>query len=1017
MRSRKIVTIAFTDVVGSTALGEGLDPEVLRRVMTTFFERMRAVLERHGGSVEKYIGDAIVAVFGIPEVHEDDALRAVRAAWEMRGALDELNEELAARHGVRIETRTGINTGEVLAEESRAAAPLTADAANTAARLEQAAPPGGILLGDPTYRLVRDAVAVEPAGDLELRGKAKPLPAWRLVDVAPEGPGVARRLDSPMVGREAELDLLHRTFDRAVAERACRLITVAGAPGVGKSRLAAELLSWLETRARVLRGRCLPYGDGITFWPVVEVVREAAGIGQDDGADAAIERIAALVPDRDESAVVAARLASLLGLTEEATPTQEAFWAVRRLLESIADREPVAVVFDDIHWGESTFLDLVEYLAGFTSEVPVLLLCLARPELTERRPGWGSAVPGAETVRLDPLTEDQSERLIENLLGQAPLDEQARGRIRSTAEGNPLFVEEILRMLVDQGLIRREDGRWVAGDLSAIAIPPTIGALLTARLEQLASEERAVIQRAAVVGKVFWWGAVAELSPESERAAVGGHLQALVRRELVRPDSSQRFSGEDAFRFGHILIRDAAYAGTTKEDRGELHERFADWLERRAADRPAEFEEVVGYHLEQAHRYRAELGLLEDERLARRAAGSLGSAGRRAFDRYDMPAAASLFSRATALLEAHDPYRLELLVPLAEALGEAGRVDEASAAIDEAVDGAEARGDERLAAVARLAPWFAIRGEYDVGEIVRAGRSAIEVFERHGDRRGLSRARAVVGRGHWHAGRAALAERDIEEALVLARETGDRRQEAECMLWLGAILAQGPRPVDEAAGRAETVLREARGHRTIEAYMCHALAHLRAWQGRLDEGREFGRRYSAILRENGQMASWAESLEALADVERVAGNTAEAARLLREGQRNLDEMGLEGRTLLPFLANALYIEGRLENAEAAAERAREAEHPLWGTVGTSVLAKIRARQGRTEEAERLSRLAVSTFEAADFLVFRGRSLLDLAEVLTLLGRESEAGRYTAQAADAFREKGATLLAEQARSTG
>jgi len=1009
--------MVFTDVVGSTALGERLDPEVLRRVMTTYFERMRRVLERHGGTVEKYIGDAIVAVFGIPELREDDALRAVRAASEMRAHLEELNRELEDRHSVRIEARTGINTGEVLAEEARPDAPLTADAANTAARLEQAAGPGEILIGDPTYGLVRDAVTVEPAGPLDLKGKTASQTAWRLIEVAAETPGVARRLDSPIVGRDPELSLLQRTFERATADRACRLVTVIGTPGVGKSRLSTEFTSWLEGRASVLRGRCLPYGDGITYLPVAEVVREAAAIAGDDAAGVATAKITAMLGGHQEAGTIAERLGSVLGVTDVAAPAQETFWAVRRLLEALAERNPLVVVFDDIHWAEATFLDLVEYLAGWSTEAPILLLCLARPELLDARSTWGAAVADHTSIRLEPLTDEESERLIDNLLGRAPLEEDVRARIRSTAEGNPLFVEEILRMLVDQGLLRRDDGRWVAaGDLSSIAIPPTIGALLAARLEQLSMEERAVIQRAAVVGKVFWWGAVAELSPAPEQGAVGGHLQALVRRELVRPDRSW-FIGEDAFRFGHILIRDAAYAGTTKELRADLHERFAGWLEGRAGDGPAESDEVVGYHLEQAHRYRAELGLLDEHgrELARRAAELLGSAGERAFARYDIPAALSLLSRATALLDADDPVRVELLVPLGEALGEAGQVDRATAVLAESHDGANSRGDERLAAVARLGRWFAVRGEYDVEASLRDGREAVEVFERHDDRRGLSRAWALVGRANWHAGRAARAEGDIEEALRHAVEVGDHRREAECLLWLGAILAQGPRPAEEAAQRAEKVLEDRQGHRTIEAYMCHALAHLRAWQGRLDEGRTFARRYSAILRDNGQLASWAESLEALADVERVAGNSAEASRILLEGQRNSDDMGLDDRTLLPFLANTLYLEDRIEEAEAAAVRSREAEHPLWGTMGTAVLGRIRARQGRGEEAEHLARDAVVTLEASDFLVFRGRTLLDLAEVLRLLGREDEALPFARRAVEAFDQKGASLLADQARS--
>jgi class 3 adenylate cyclase/tetratricopeptide (TPR) repeat protein len=1012
---RKTVTIVFTDVVGSTALGERLDPEVLRRVMTTYFDRMRGVLERHGGTVEKYIGDAVVAVFGIPELREDDALRAVRAAAEMRTALGELNRELKNRHGMVVEARTGVNTGEVLSEEDRPDAPITSDATNTAARLEQSAGPGEILLGESTYRLVRDAVEVEPAGPLELKGKDAAHAAWRLVAVSPEGPGLARRLDSPVVGRDRELSVLQEAFDRAVAEQACRLVTVLGAPGIGKSRLAGEFIDRLESRATVLRGRCLPYGEGITYWPVAEVIREATALPEVDAPDDAAARIATLLGGHEEAGTIAERLGSVLGLTDTAAPTQETFWAARRLLEALAERRPVAVVFDDVHWGQPTFLDLIEYLAGWSTGAPILILCLARPDLLDARPSWA---PDSPSIRLEPLTEEDSERLIENLLGRAPLEEEVRAHIRKAAEGNPLFVEEILRMLVDDGLLQRDDGRWTAaGDVSSIAIPPTIGALLSARLERLSREERSVIQRASVVGKVFWWGAVAHLTPDREQAAVGGHLQALVRKELVRPDRS-RFAGEDAFRFSHILIRDAAYTGTTKEVRAELHERLADWLERRAADRLTEFEEIVAHHLEDAYRYRVELGLNGDtaRRLAARAARHFAAAGERALDRVDMPAAINLLSRATSLMEADDPERVMLSVDLVEALSDAGEIERADEILRDASEAADRLADARLRAhVAMGRLYIDIEGHKYVELVERSGQEAAEIFEKHGDDRGLSRAWDMIAAARWWTGRAAAAEEALERARRHAAAAGDPRKEADTMLTLSAVLVQGPQPAEEASLRAERILERYPSNRTVEAYMSHALAHLRAWQGRFGEARKLARRYRDILRENGQEANWADSAECEGDVELLAGNVEDAVRIITEGQRRLDEMGVMETTNLPFLARALDAAGRWQEAEGPATRAVEAGHPLWAMLGQVVLAKVRARQGRAEEAERLAREAIEATRKTDYLTFQGRAAVGLAEVLELLGREEDAAPFRDEAVRVFEQKGATILADQARA--
>ena len=1014
MQSRKTVTILFTDVVGSTALGETRDPEIVRRVMTTYFDRMRELLQRHGGTVEKYIGDAIVAVFGIPEIHEDDALRAVRAAVEMRSALDRLNNELDGRYGVRIETRTGVNTGEILADDARSDAPLSADAANLAARLEQAASAGEILLGESTYRLVRNAAIAEPAGPLELKGKTDLQRAWRLVEVSLAG-RENRRLDSPIVGRDEELKALQEAFDDVAARRVCGLVTIIGTPGVGKTRLCAEFVAWLRPFATVLQGRCLPYGDGITYRPVADVVRDASGITNEEAPEEAIAKIASLLRSRDDADAIAGRLGSVLGLSEAASG-QEMFWAVRSLLETLASQRPLVVMLDDVHWGEPTFLDLVEYLAWWSSNSPILLVCSARPDLLEARPAWASAIPEATTVRLDPLTEPEAERLIENLLGPAPLEREVRAGIRRTAEGNPLFVEEILRMLVDDGLLRRSNGQWIASaDLSEIAIPPTINALLSARLERLSHVERAVIQRASVVGKLFSWGAIRELSPEPERPTVGGHLHSLVRRELIQPDRS-RFAEEDAFRFSHILIRDAAYAATTKETRAELHERFAGWLEGRTADRLNEFEEVVGYHLEQAHRYRSELG--EGEallRLAALAAERLSTAGQRALARIDIPAAISLLSRATSLMESGDPNRIERLVDLAEALTEAAQFERARDVLHKAAQEAEKLDDDRLTAHVVVAEWIVKAGE-GTSEVDRAEEDslrAIEVLRRHADDGGLARAWGVVASARWRTGRGAAAEEALLQARRHAVSAGDHLRVAESLLTLSAVLVQGPEPADKAARRAQAILQEHSGNRTIEAYMSHALAHLRAWQGRFDEARRFALRYRDILRENGQEANWADSSECEGDVELLAGDSGRAVEILSEGQRRTEEIGSTDATVLPFLARALFLSGRWEEAEGPALLAIERAQPLWKTVAQTVLAQVRARQERAEEAVRLAGEAIESLGKSDYLVFQGCASLGMAEVLQHLGRDDEAIPFRKEAVRRFEQKGASVWVDRA----
>ncbi len=477
--ARKTVTVLFSDVKDSTPLGERLDPEAARGVMNRFFADVRGVIERHGGTVEKYIGDAVMAVFGTPTVHEDDPLRAVRAATEIRTELAELNSELEERWGIHLSIRTGINTGRVVAGDPATRQTfVTGDAVNVASRLEHAAGPGEILIGDPTYRLVRDAVLVEPVEPLDLKGKADPIDAWRVLGVVSGAPAVARRLDSPLVGRERELTMLRHAYERAAGDKTCQFVTILGAAGAGKSRLAAELLSELGDHATVLLGRCLPYGEGITFWPVVEIVKQAAGLGPSLSAPESRRRLAAVVANDPEADAIVDRLGGLVGSESGPGGTEEIFWAVRRLLQALARDRPVVVVFDDVHWGEQTFLDLIDHLTDWARDAPILLICLARAELLEERSAWAGGKLNSTSLLLEALADEACGTLIENLLDPT-VPAAVKERISRAAEGNPLFVEELVAMLVDEGALRREQERWVTTtDLSSLAVPPTIQALL-----------------------------------------------------------------------------------------------------------------------------------------------------------------------------------------------------------------------------------------------------------------------------------------------------------------------------------------------------------------------------------------------------------------------------------------------------------------------------------------------------------------------------------------------------------
>ena len=707
--ARKTVTILFTDIVNSSRLGLSLDPEALRNLLTRYFGELSAVVQRHGGIVEKYIGDAIMAVFGVPLLHEDDALRAVRAAVEMRETLAVLNHELEAGWGVRLVHQIGINTGEVVAGDStQGNLSVAGEAVNVAKRLEEAATGNEILIGEPTHRLVRDAVVVEPSGPRALKHGAT-IRALVVIEVLAHAPGLARRFNSPFVDRERQRALLDTVFRNAVGDSTCHLVTILGDAGVGKSRLIREFASDLAGDVTVLHGRCLPYGEGITYWPLAEIVREITRAQRPDSGEQFAAVIGARLTGDEKAGLIAERVTGALGLGGAGQGTsEETAWAVRRLFEALARAGPLVIVVDDIHWAESTFLDLIEHVADLSRDFPILLICMARLEFFDTRPGWGAGKRNATSILLEPLSETECRELISNLLGGAPLPHAAESRISSAAEGNPLFAEELVAMLVDDALLRRAPDSWVAAsDLAELPVPSTINALLAARLEGLPAGERAILTAAAVEGALFHQSAVAELTDPALSPGLEDGLLALVRRDLIRPEAPS-FAGEKAYRFRHVLIRDAAYRSLPKNARADLHERFAAWLELTVADRLREFEEIVGYHLEQAFQYRVALGPRDARAasLATRASERLEAAGRRALVRSDLPAAINLLERVSRLLPTEDPRRIALLAELGAALIEGGRLAEAGRPLDEAERLAVAADDQRLAAHALILKQF-----------------------------------------------------------------------------------------------------------------------------------------------------------------------------------------------------------------------------------------------------------------------------------------------------------------------
>ena len=1009
---RKTITVVFSDVVGSTGLGERLDPEELRHVMTRYYELASAVLTRHGGRVQKFIGDAVMAVFGVPTVHEDDALRAVRAAVELHTGLAERNAQLLQDFGVELHLRTGVNTGEIVVGEGFAGQEITiGDVVNVAARLEQMANPGEILLGDATCRLVRDAVTAQLLAPLSLKGKGVAVQAWRLLALKPGAAGHTRMLDAPMVGREHELELLLRALRRTVADRTSHLVTLLGPAGVGKSRMLQELLTRAGDDVRVLRGRCLDYGEGMTYWPIEEVVRQAAGATATDDTAAIRRKIAALFPEQ-EATPVADKLAVLLGDMASGADIDGLQEALHRLLRVLAADQPLVLVLDDLQWGDGSLLDLVEQLAEWLRDIPVLLCCLARPELLEVRPAWGGGRVNATTLLLEPLTPDECAALLDNLLENAPGAAQARDRVIEAAGGNPLYVEELVGMLIEDGLLARAEDGWVAtADLSRLDVPPTIAALLAARLDSLPAGERAVLERASVIGRVFYRAAVVELTPAEERRHVTSYLLSLVRKELIRPDPSTLL-GESALHFRHLLLRDAAYNSLSKRERAELHETSAAWIAQTLVDRFAELDELVGYHLEQACRFRTGLGPVDAATadLARRAAGHLLAAGGRAFGRRDMPGAVSLLSRGVALLAPDDPVRVAALPDFAAALVEMGEFDRAEGVLAEAARGADRLGDARLLAAAHQvrAVLQLLVGPPAAESLTAADRSPAASRTRPGW--------TLLHDVGWHDHAGSTGHADPSRAAESGAPTATTTAVGD--FTMTAVL--GPSPVRSTIERYTDYLQQPQLNSTLTVRVLGALAGLTAMEGRFDDARAHLDRAMSTLDQLGLRVR-AAALSYLAGfIDLLADQPASAEEHLRRGCEACERMGgtyVLGN-LLALRAQAVFAQGRYVEAVQLGEAAKEAgagDDVVGRVTAQGARAKALARLGWAEEPESLADAAVVAARGSGLLNLLADALVDLADVHETMGRTEQAVQSAEQALDLYQRKGNTVSERVTRS--
>jgi len=960
---RKVVTILFADL----ACPDTLDPELLRKTSMDALARMQVVLERHGATVEQRGVDEVMAVFGVPRSHEDDPLRAARAAQELRSEVAGLSQALLQSGRGRIELRVGIATGQVLAEADETTYGFVSGPAVTLAkRILQAAGPDEVLLGPKTIWLLGGAVVSEPSAD----GRHG---AGLLVDLVEGVQTPVRHPEAPLVGRAAELGRLHEALAGVVGEGTCRRFLLVGEAGIGKTRLVREFVTELDGAAMVLVGHCVSYGRGATYVPLAEMI----------DAIRARRELAELLAGSEHAELIAARLADLTGEKEAPASGGETFWAARRLFEALAGEHPLVLVFEDLHWAEPSLLDLLDYLAKHVAGVPVLLLGLARPELLEVRAGWAEG----DSIALAPLSPEDGAALIENA-GEVPA--ALRGRVLSAAGGNPLFIEQLLAHAKETG--------------ETESMPLSLEALLASRLDRLEAGELSVLQRAAVVGREFRAGAVVQLVAEREASSVHRHLLEVSRKGLLEASP-----GEETFRFRHVLIRDAAYATLPKAQRAELHERFAHWL----ASQGTGSDELIGFHFEQAHDYLVELG--RDDRttgaLATEAGERLSGAGLRAAKRGDMPAASGLLTRASSLLDDAEVARRDLLTELGLVVWRQGELADAQQLFERSIETAAAQRDRRgeLRARTELEYLNLARAEEGASaQVLALAAEAIPLLEQARDDRALGRlwfTLASVSGGFFCRYRQSSDE--AERALEYFRRSDWPL--VPCLQEIAAALYYGPTPVPEATDRCRSLLQDADRGGTAQVLVFQA--GLEAMAGRFDDARAC----AAETRQIYEDLAWTVYVVTMhapisADIELLAGNSVEAERILSESCRTLEAWGVKGQlaTQASRLAEAVYAQGRDDEAIrwSATAQAYSANYDIGAQfLWRAVRGKALARQGAIDEGEKLAREAAALAAQTDSVSQHAHVQFDLAEVLRMSGRDGEAAEASEEAIRLLEEKG------------